>query len=591
MTKCIYQTEYFDIQNNITTSFQCQEEAFKSNLCQFHDKDYASLHESEILTLLQEKMNKAISTNEPLYCIGFHLSEINLSNVQTQNTIYFSHSQIEKIIMNSFYLGTNLVFEEAVIQEFIVENIQFNWLIDFKKTKFGKAKFNKVLFQQPVDFSSCEFQEVEFTDVRFGDSNFMGSRFNKITKFSECSFRNANFKESKFNQSSDFSEVTFEKKSDFSESIFLGKVNFVRSVFQNESNFQNANFVEASFNESQFAGKIDFSESVFAGKSSFNKTVFGGTAWFFNCNFDTVHFNGSVFNDFLIFWDTNFKEEADFSWCTFGDMDLEECTFEKEVRFFNATFKNKAKFGSTFKDVVYFRDTLFEKQEYVTFSGDLSQISFLGTDITRVRFSDGVQWAGGGLLKVVEEVTIESSLENKEPSRTKINILTNSLTAITSIYRNLRENYEYRLRYEEAGKFFIREMELKRNYKEINLKDFHIIIKKSWFVRNFSFSGLYYHLARYGESYVKPAGFTVVLITLSIMYFWYESLSNPTNMNYQSLIPTLEDSIKRSLSAFFPIFQLEKNELGDYLLRLAMFPILGTMFIALKRKLERRFRH
>jgi hypothetical protein len=31
-----------------------------------------------------------------------------------------------------------------------------------------------------------------------------------------------------------------------------------------------------------------------------------------------------------------------------------------------------------------------------------------------------------------------------------------------AIYRNLRENYEYRLRYDEAGEFFIREMELKR---------------------------------------------------------------------------------------------------------------------------------
>jgi len=31
----------------------------------------------------------------------------------------------------------------------------------------------------------------------------------------------------------------------------------------------------------------------------------------------------------------------------------------------------------------------------------------------------------------------------------------------------LRENYEFRLRYDEAGKFFIREMELKRRYREV----------------------------------------------------------------------------------------------------------------------------
>jgi len=36
------------------------------------------------------------------------------------------------------------------------------------------------------------------------------------------------------------------------------------------------------------------------------------------------------------------------------------------------------------------------------------------------------------------------------------------LSAVLAIYRNLRENYEYRLRYEEAAEFFVREMELKR---------------------------------------------------------------------------------------------------------------------------------
>ncbi len=35
----------------------------------------------------------------------------------------------------------------------------------------------------------------------------------------------------------------------------------------------------------------------------------------------------------------------------------------------------------------------------------------------------------------------------------------------------LRENYEFRRKYDEAGKFFIREMELKRTYREVNPRD------------------------------------------------------------------------------------------------------------------------
>ncbi|MGA9842093.1 MAG: hypothetical protein WBQ25_07235 [Nitrososphaeraceae archaeon] len=49
--------------------------------------------------------------------------------------------------------------------------------------------------------------------------------------------------------------------------------------------------------------------------------------------------------------------------------------------------------------------------------------------------------------------------------------------------RNLRENYEYRLRYDEAGKFFITEMELKRKYKEDRQGN---IIKTSFGRRHFS---------------------------------------------------------------------------------------------------------
>jgi hypothetical protein len=48
-----------------------------------------------------------------------------------------------------------------------------------------------------------------------------------------------------------------------------------------------------------------------------------------------------------------------------------------------------------------------------------------------------------------------------------------SLGTVMAVYRNLRENYEFRLRFDEAGQFFFKEMELKRKYREeeINLKE------------------------------------------------------------------------------------------------------------------------
>jgi hypothetical protein len=42
-----------------------------------------------------------------------------------------------------------------------------------------------------------------------------------------------------------------------------------------------------------------------------------------------------------------------------------------------------------------------------------------------------------------------------------------SLESTMAVYRNLRENHEFRFRYDESSQFFIREMEIKRKYREI----------------------------------------------------------------------------------------------------------------------------
>ena len=58
------------------------------------------------------------------------------------------------------------------------------------------------------------------------------------------------------------------------------------------------------------------------------------------------------------------------------------------------------------------------------------------------------------------------------------------------------------MRYDEAGQFFIREMELKRNYREVLSEEENgVEIKQNnWLRRNlFSLTGWYYHLSRYGE--------------------------------------------------------------------------------------------
>jgi len=91
------------------------------------------------------------------------------------------------------------------------------------------------------------------------------------------------------------------------------------------------------------------------------------------------------------------------------------------------------------------------------------QKAFLETDITRVRFTDKTKWGGKDKDQVIEEEWFKQYIKDPTNKRRII-----SLGGVLSAYRNLRENYEFRRRYDEAGKIFIREMELKRKYKSIN---------------------------------------------------------------------------------------------------------------------------
>jgi hypothetical protein len=184
----------------------------------------------------------------------------------------------------------------------------------------------------------------------------------------------------------------------------------------------------------------------------------------------------------------------------------------------------------------------------------MSQVSFLDSDITTVRFSDRTTWGGKTAEKfhVIEEVWLEEDIKRPEKERRV------TLVGVLSVYRNLRENYEFRRRYDDAGKFFIREMELKRKYrndttisptklKRITLKkkrkkdkgptpEIKSILKRNnWLMRNLSLTGIYYHLSRYGEDLYRPTllGFAIVFITA--MFFVTQRDPN--------LIPTLPFSL------------------------------------------------
>ncbi len=141
--------------------------------------------------------------------------------------------------------------------------------------------------------------------------------------------------------------------------------------------------------------------------------------------------------------------------------------------------------SAKFLDEVYFRDNEFKGEiffTYVTFEqqnkvkfddNDLSNVSFADSDITRIRFGNGITWGGEDGFATIEEewLKLKALKNNDVKGREDVQEVQRedvSLELVLSVYRNLRENYEFRLRYDDAGKFFLKEMELKRKYREID---------------------------------------------------------------------------------------------------------------------------
>jgi hypothetical protein len=268
----------------------------------------------------------------------------------------------------------------------------------------------------------------------------------------------------------------------------------------------------------------------------------------------------------------------------------------------------------------------------------------MNTDITGVRFSDEARWGEKKVehdkFKIIDERLLEEKIKEKEhiqeadeeqePESEPESALQEdeekddhtikhfNLGSIKAVYRNLRENYEYRMRWDEAGQFFIREMELKRKYREVPSKEVENsleIKENNWFRRNlFSLTGWYYDLSRYGESLWRPTLAGLVIVFLSTL-FW--SMQEDPSLKPWLPIFQYEDetsnvtkfvgfdkfgdgnhwlkAYERSIAGFIPVLSFESNiKVGiiNYVIKIVGGAVVFALIaVALRRRFERRYRH
>ncbi len=398
--------------------------------------------------------------------------------------------------------------------------------------------FKKHFFEKPVIFILAQFSKNAF---------FSGSIFKNEAVFYKTEFRGE----------ADFSGAEFQDEADFSMAHFFEEANFYDTEF----------YVGAHFSEAEFKGYADFSEANF-NMADFSEVDFIKEVDFFETQFNSTYFSKAKFSDSTYFSKAKFTNEADFSEAEFGKgayfsqaqfhgmTNFRMCSFIGEVRFILTKFNNES--------FINFEYSKFYQPQDVRFQNvDLSNVSFLYADISHIEFLNERWRMNKGRLIVVDESRI---MEDQT-----------TYDSVAQLYRRLRMNYETNYRFAEAGEFFIGEMEMRRLDVNADINNERIRNVVLWFKKNFSLLGLYKYLSLYGESYVLP------LIWTSIVIISYPMLMH---LFFNASLPQLDDFLytylRTSASSFF---QMDNTYIGE---RIIGFPLLGLLFIALKRQFERK---
>jgi len=564
--KCKYKDEF-------DSDFKCDFDAVQDGLCIFHHPTYWKDNKKEVTNEFYKLVEEAIEKKKPLKCIGYNLPTLDLSRKEFKNDVTFS-------------------------------NAKFHEMVSFNTVKFTNANFIRATFSENANFLEATFSENAF---------FFGATFSENANFSRATFKNAYFKEAIFSENAYFSGATF-KNAYFKEATFSENANFLEATFSENANFSRATFKNANFLEATFSENANFKKAIFSENANFSGATFK------NANFDYARFYSvTLFNR------ANFLGAASFFKTTFSPGFL--------ARSIYVTFK------------VSFNRVHFQEQSMAVFNGvDLSRVSFLLTSIDRVQFHNILSWGehlsfdSNILIMKTSDKEIKNELKKRiehlrnilkneemlndildekfsslnlsedkleELKQREIDLLKDviqrfengmlfsrlkedlkifeevNLGNVLAFLRGLRENHDYYMKYEESGRFFIEEMELRRLSKKAKGG---IEGWADWLILT-----IYKALGLYGESYLRPLIWAAILIVLTAVCRIPLALWISANLEPLIFIKEFLKQLKLSLAAL--IYLRWDESLPTLIERIISIPILGTLYISFRRRFERRMRH
>jgi uncharacterized protein YjbI with pentapeptide repeats len=547
-------------------SWRCSREVYKNGRCIFHaeDKDPIDFNNA----LIQE-LN--IMVNQDRYDFtGFIFPKLDFSSRKFDKPVYFTGATFKDEVR-----FVNAEFQGAAI---------FDWSEFQKVTYFDEAKFMDVTsflgskFRGMVRFNRAKFhkdKDTEFINASFKFSDFNGTEFNKEVVFIKTKFRGLTL----FTNTS-FNETRFDRV------IFNGPVWFRITRFKKDVLFLNTKFRRGvSIIDSIFWGDKAYFLATFYRGAYFARTIFRSASFISTALHDVAYFANCVFVGPSQFHNIVAKTKGGVLRFV-GSLSMEMPDLQQFLNGLDATSKDKLE---------SFWGKELEQLKTIMHNGKigLKMVSFKGTDMMFCKFLN-VEWDKKGIrigpLRM-ERIVIydEKFLENNEGPR--------DYETVAQIYWGLRHSYEKSGRYAEAGDFYISEMEMRRlqiappqTRKEKGGKSTlweiisRTILSWGWWRRNLlSPLAIYKYLSFYGESYTL-AGLWI-LGTIFLFTFLRTLLPPQLSPQGRPSPDILDNPLTHSILA---LFQLRGEETIDNIERIIGAILTGNLFIALRRRLERR---
>ena len=529
------------------------------------------------------------------------IGDLCLSNKEFIEAIIAKHSIFYGVVFfNNFIFKKMIQFSDSIFKESVSFSCStFNKIVNFKSTYFfGLADFSETKFKDFVYFNDIQLHLLSYDTPIFKEFE---TYFNPENKFIPADIYMKQILEDIIY----YEESTLFYYNDYNDySDQINQYNKILGEYKENIYYKDQNNIDSigalTFRDAIFERNVNFSKSTFEGGLYFYNVNFKDKVMFKNSRYTDLNLNSSIFADDVSFDNSTIKGDLDFRHSTFKkgssfnetqiigvNLNFTATTFKNYVLFQNIQYKNLILDKCYFEQGFYLSSDATKNTElhqepkilslnYLVLNADNNiieniqntKISLLGTIIPKIYFN-GVDFNYQALEKsnwfkriciyilslftLPKHTKMQNEIEGKQ-----------TLLYIESQYRSIKNSFLNSGAPQEAGKWYIAEM---------NLKVERLFKEKFWVskMKGFGF-WVYGAVTSYGESIIKPACWLAAIVIWG--FGWFNCITNSN-----SPIGDLYNNLSFD--------KLKVNSLKDILYILTFYLFVFLFFNAIRRQLKR----